>query len=266
MKARKRFGQHFLKDERVLNHIVSSARLQETDTVIEIGPGRGALTTYLAAAVDHLFAVEIDRDLVPMLKVSFPNATIINEDILRADLSALLPQETRGVRLVGNLPYNISSPLILKLADLVREHPGFMADSHFMLQKEMAERLAAVPGSKAWGRLSVMAQVFFEIDLLFDVGPESFSPPPKVMSSVIRIMPRPSLLIDEDRLALLDRILKTAFAARRKRLANALKSLDVPWDEVSDESLNPDMRADDVSLVAFIRLAEVLSASSEEKE
>jgi 16S rRNA (adenine1518-N6/adenine1519-N6)-dimethyltransferase len=156
-----------------------------------------------------------------------------------------------GWRVVGNLPYNISSPLLMQLVDHVLAEPMNVADMHFMLQKEMAERLSAVPGSKAWGRLSVMTQVTLDVQYLFDVPPESFRPPPKVDSSIIRLTPKKDLTLAVTRKSL-DQVLRLAFAGRRKRMSNALKTLNLDWQKLS---VDPGLRADDVSIENFLIIA-----------
>ena len=224
MRPRKRFGQHFLHDQGVLQGMADAIRLKTGDRVMEIGPGQGALTDYLYADEGlHYVAVEIDRDLAPLLPASYPNIQVINKDILRVDLSEVFA----------------------------------IADMHFMLQKEMASRLCAVPGTKAWGRLSVMIQVTARVDYLFDVGPESFSPPPKVDSSVIRITPLADAHLPVARQSL-DQVLRMAFSARRKRLSNALKNLELNWAELN---VDPGLRADDVTVEQFIELAQWASAN-----
>ena len=194
MRPRKRFGQHFLHDARILQGIASAMALQPGQQVFEIGPGQGALTEYLFDQhLDRYLAVEIDRDLAPLLPPKFPGIEVLEQDILRADFATLLNASDSGGcgwRVVGNLPYNISSPLLMQLVDFVLDRPANIVDMHFMLQKEMAERLSAVPGSKAWGRLSVMTQVTLDVQYLFDVPPESFRPPPKVDSLIIRLTPK----------------------------------------------------------------------------
>lgn len=225
--------------------------LKPKDRLLEIGPGQGALTEYLIGQTSQLTAVEIDRDLIPFLQARFPSLTLINADVLSLDLGDVVDHDS--TRVVGNLPYNISSPLLIQLAALVREHPGKMQDGHFMLQREMAQRLAASPGSKAWGRLSVMMQLSFDVEHLFDIPPESFTPPPKVWSSVLRLLPKAApLLKTKDEVANLDTLLRLAFSGRRKRLANALKTLPIDWESTR---LDPNVRADDVSLEAFVALA-----------
>lgn len=254
MRARKRFGQHFLSDQQVLQQITHAVALRQGQFVLEIGPGTGALTEYLiAAAKTDYTAIEIDRDLVPQLHKQFPALRIINADVLDVDLETLLiPTDGDGWRVVGNLPYNISSPLILKFILHSHMAPGCIRDMHFMLQKEMADRLGAQPGSKAWGRLSVMVQVFAEVDGLFDVPPSSFTPPPKVDSAVVRIMPRQQMALPVP-LETLDHVLRLAFSARRKRLSNALKTLNIDWSAVQAE---PQWRADDVGVSEFLQIAQ----------
>ena len=173
MRPRKRFGQHFLHDQCVLQGMADAIRLKTGDRVLEIGPGQGALTDYLYADEGmHYLAIEIDRDLAPLLPGRYPNIQVINQDVLRVDLNDVFagnaPADGPPWRVVGNLPYNISSPLIIKLIDHVLASPGTIGDMHFMLQKEMASRLSAIPGTKAWGRLSVMIQVTARVDYLFD--------------------------------------------------------------------------------------------------
>jgi 16S rRNA (adenine1518-N6/adenine1519-N6)-dimethyltransferase len=254
MRARKRFGQHFLHDQQVLRNIASAMSLRQNQRVFEIGPGQGALTEYLFDdGLTRYLAVEIDRDLAPLLGPKFPGIEVLQQDILKTDLGKILtPSEAQdGWRVVGNLPYNISSPLLMQLIDHVLACPNSVRDMHFMLQKEMAQRLTAVPGTKAWGRLSVMTQVTLDTDYLFDVPPESFRPPPKVDSAVIRLTPKPDCALPVRRKSL-DQVLRLAFAGRRKRLSNALKNLNLDWQQVP---VDPALRADDVTIEGFIALA-----------
>ena len=224
---------------------------------MEIGPGHGALTEYMWDTPARYVAVELDRDLIAPLQARYSKLEVLNEDILALDLDQVL-EPGQAWKIVGNLPYNISSPLILKFAEWVHTHPGRIADLHFMLQKEMAQRLAAQPGTKAWGRLSIATQLRFDMELLFDVPPESFAPPPKVNSSILRMMPKAEIAeFDADQL---DQVVRTAFSARRKRLANALKNFAFDWDRLS---LDPDMRADDVSVEQFLELARQVESSDD---
>ncbi|MFV2089177.1 MAG: 16S rRNA (adenine(1518)-N(6)/adenine(1519)-N(6))-dimethyltransferase RsmA [Pseudomonadales bacterium] len=246
-RARKRFGQHYLADEAVLQRIADVVRARETDRLLEIGPGTGALTSYLFGSTARYLAVELDRDLIDPLKVRFPGLELVSADILKVDLDALL--EPPGWRVVGNLPYNISSPLLIKLFG----HLDRIEDAHFMFQKELGARLAATPGTKSWGRLGVVTQYFCLVEPLFDVPPEAFLPPPKVHSQLVRLTPRPELAaVDLERF---NKVLRFAFSARRKRIANALKTLRVDWARVS---VNQGARADDISVEEFISLANAL--------
>jgi 16S rRNA (adenine1518-N6/adenine1519-N6)-dimethyltransferase len=265
MRPRKRFGQHFLHDTAILQAIADAMALAPQQRVFEIGPGQGALTQYLHRPdLQRYLAVEIDRDLAPLLQAKFPGIEVLQQDILRTDMVAVLgkdaqPTQTdeQGWRVVGNLPYNISSPLLMQLIDVVLAQPHSIKDMHFMLQKEMAERLSAVPGSKAWGRLSVMTQVTLDVQYLFDVPPESFRPPPKVDSSVIRLIPKHQLALPVTRKSL-DQVLRLAFAGRRKRMSNALKSLALDWQQLP---VDPALRADDVTIEAFLAIAAVVEGS-----
>jgi len=245
--ARKRFGQHFLVDEGVLQRIADLVHVRPGDRLLEIGPGQGALTRYLYGQTDTYVAVELDRDLIAPLKASFPRLDLVSADILRVDLDSLL--EPPGWRVVGNLPYNISSPLLIKLFG-VRSR---IADMHFMFQRELGARLAADPGSKSWGRLGVLTQYYCEVEQLLDVPPEAFSPPPKVHSCLIRLVPRKDPEpVDPDRL---QRVLQLAFSSRRKRIANGLKTLRLDWGRAA---VDPDARPDVLSVADFVRLANAI--------
>ena len=231
----------------------SAVSLSGSDHVFEIGPGQGALTDVLFQQIDqagHYLAVEIDRDLVPWLQARYADLQLINADILKLDLSSTMGTSTCW-RVVGNLPYNVSSAILMKLTEQALAQAGCIQDIHVMVQKEMAQRVAASPGSKAWGRLSVMVQLVWRVEYLFDVGPESFSPPPKVDSSVLRLLPL-ATAPDTELVKRVDRVVRLAFAARRKRLSNALKSLNIDW---SSCSVDPQVRADDVTIEEFVELS-----------
>ena len=251
VKARKRFGQHFLSDQGVLNAMATTIALRDGDAVLEIGPGRGALTDVLMGVGERYAAVELDRDLAPVLRARYPQLQLVSEDILKTDLQALTTGR-EGWRVVGNLPYNISSPLIMRFAHFCHAQPGRVADLHFMLQLEMAQRLAAELGTKAWGRLGVMTQLLFDVELLFEVEPSSFTPPPKVMSAVVRLLPR-AVEIDGETMTALDRVLRVAFAGRRKTLTNALRTLELDWARLP---IDPSLRAERVDVAGFIAIAE----------
>ena len=225
--------------------LVDCLGLRAKDALLEIGPGRGALTRCLHDSVERYAAIEIDRDLIPGLRSRFPGIELFNADALTFDFSAHC--KGRPWRLVGNLPYNIASALLFRLIASA-EH---IQDMHFMLQREVAERLAAEPGTKARGRLSVGIQHRFAVEALFDVPPESFAPPPKVFSTVVRLMPRPAAAEDAvpERL---EAVVRLAFASRRKRLGNALKPLGLDWTALGiDERLRPA----DLSVAEFVAIA-----------
>jgi 16S rRNA (adenine1518-N6/adenine1519-N6)-dimethyltransferase len=251
LRARKRFGQHFLTDPGVLQRMVRCIQPGTDDLLLEIGPGHGALTEYLAGTTARYVAVEIDRDLVPLLRARFQGLEVIADDVLRLDLDCVFAPGERW-RVVGNLPYNISTPLLVKLLG----HLDSIRDMHFMLQREVAARLAAAPGSKAWGRITVLTQYHCMVEPLFDVAPESFQPPPRVWSAVVRLTPRAQPL-PLRRAGDLDRVLRQAFGQRRKRLGNALQSLALDWAQAG---VDPGRRADDLSVADFVALANALHA------
>ncbi|MDR3298905.1 MAG: 16S rRNA (adenine(1518)-N(6)/adenine(1519)-N(6))-dimethyltransferase RsmA [Candidatus Accumulibacter sp.] len=249
--ARKRFGQHFLIDTRVIGAIVAAVAPRRDDLVVEIGPGPGALTAPLLQKLDHLHAVEIDRDIVARLQQRFPadKLSIHAGDALAFDFGGLAAVG-RKLRVLGNLPYNISTPLLFHLAQFA----DCVHDMHFMLQKEVVERLVAEPDSADYGRLSVMLQYRFVMDWLFDVPPESFKPAPKVDSAVVRLIPRcPDELTarDETRFAAL---VAAAFSQRRKMLRNTLK--DIVDDTLFTRlGIAPSARAETLSVADYVRLS-----------
>lgn len=247
---RKRFGQNFLRDERVIDAIVSAIAPRPDQHLVEIGPGQGALTRHLLPRCHLLDVVELDRDLVVCLKESFGewgNLRIHAGDALRFDFASLSGGEK--LRIVGNLPYNISTPLLFHLF----EQAVVIADMHFMLQKEVVERLCATPGGKDYGRLSIMAQYHCEVESVMDVYPESFYPPPKVISSVVRLIPHSFPPVDVETSAL-NRVVQAAFAQRRKTLRNALSHL-FREDELRALSIDPRTRAENLTLEDYARLA-----------
>ncbi len=215
--------------------------------MLEIGPGPGALTDYLYGETARYLAVELDRDLIAPLRARFADLELISADILKVDLDEILSPP--GWRLVGNLPYNISSPLLLKLF----RHLPRIRDMHFMFQRELGERIGASPGSKNWGRLGVLTQYYCEVESLFDVPPDAFSPPPKVHSQVVRLLPRQTLR--PVNMEAFSRVLQLAFSSRRKRIANGLKELNVDWQQSGvDQNARPDV----LELDDFLRLADAV--------
>lgn len=218
---------------------------------MEIGPGRGALTVGIAAQSGTLAAVEIDRDLASALGARLPQVDILCADALKIDLANLL-KEGEATKVVGNLPYNIASALLDRLFVLTDR----IADMHFMLQAELADRLTATPGSKSYGRLSVLAQHFCRIEQLFAVAAESFAPPPRVRSAFVRLVPRAT---EPCHLPALRQVLRTAFAGRRKVLRNALESLAVDWAALGIDS---QQRAEDLSVADFVAIANHVQAQN----
>ena len=250
--ARKRFGQNFLVDRGIISAIVSTIHPQRGDIVVEIGPGLGAITTPLLDRLDHLHVVEIDRDLITRLRKEYlPERMTIHEgDALAFDFASI----GKDLRLVGNLPYNISTPLLFHLAEYV----GIVRDMHFMLQKEVVERMVAEPGSSEFGRLSVMLQYRFVIDRLLDVPPEAFNPAPRVHSAVVRLIPRAPAELSARDASQFATLVAAAFAQRRKMLRNSLRSL---FDDARLTALGvaPTCRAEDLSVADYIRLANSLA-------
>lgn len=252
---RKRFGQHFLSDQAVIQHIIAALNPKSTDHLIEIGPGQGALTLPLLKQVKELEVVELDRDLIPELKLRTLRVgkLIIHEaDALTFDFAAC-KQDARKLRIFGNLPYNISTPLIFHLLTAT----SAISDMVFMLQKEVAERLASPPKGEHYGRLSVMVQYHAQVDLLFNVPPQAFFPPPKVESSVIRMTPFTSPPYPVHNYDLFAEIVKTAFGQRRKTLRNSLKRMitDEQWRHIQIAS---DLRAEDLGVADFVAMSNVL--------
>ncbi len=251
-RPRKRFGQNFLHDQSVIQRIVRAIAPAPGDHLVEIGPGQGALTLPLLRAAGKLDAVELDRDLIDHLQQLGANAgelQLHNADALKFDF-AQLAQDGRPLRLVGNLPYNISTPLLFHLLS----QRDVIQDMHFMLQKEVVERMAAAPGSKTYGRLSVMLQVYCRVEPLFAIGPGAFNPPPKVDSSVVRLTPHKTLpvaIADPEHFRL---IVTSAFAQRRKTLRNNLRGL---LDDAAIEAcgVDPGARAETLDIAAFACLA-----------
>ncbi|MGB4063827.1 MAG: 16S rRNA (adenine(1518)-N(6)/adenine(1519)-N(6))-dimethyltransferase RsmA [Azonexus sp.] len=253
--ARKRFGQNFLVDHGVIAAIVSAINPKRDDVVVEIGPGLGAITEPLMQRVDHLHVVEIDRDLIARLKKQHtPERMTIHEgDALAFDFARI----GKNLRLVGNLPYNISTPLLFHLADYV----DVLHDMHFMLQKEVVERMVAEPGTADFGRMSVMLQYRFYLEWLIDVPPESFDPPPKVQSAVVRLIPKPVSELTAKSQEKLSQVVLTAFSQRRKMLRNTMKGMlsDAGFAELG---IAPTLRPEDVSVEDYVRIANYLTAGA----
>lgn len=249
--ARKRFGQNFLRDTTIINNILAYAHPQAGEHWVEIGPGLGALTKPLLDRGARLDVVELDRDLVAHLQKQFADhndLTIHSADALTFDFKSL----ARGgekLRVIGNLPYNISTPLMFHLL----ENSACIDDMHFMLQKEVVDRICAEPGSKKYGRLSVMMQYFCDTDWLFDVPPESFDPIPKVMSAILKLTPhdQPPVIINDYND--FNRLVAQAFSQRRKTIRNSLRTL-IDEAHIIELGIDPNLRAESLSLEQFALL------------
>jgi 16S rRNA (adenine1518-N6/adenine1519-N6)-dimethyltransferase len=251
-KARKRFGQNFLHDHNIIYTIIAHIQARENQHWVEIGPGQGALTAPLLAQNVQLDVVELDRDLVELLQRKFsqqPKLKIHSADALNFDFAALA-QSDEKLHIIGNLPYNISTPLMFHLL----ESCDCIADMHFMLQKEVVDRICATPGSKQYGRLSVMMQYYCQGECLFEVPPESFEPIPQVMSAIIRLIPhlQPPVIVTS--VESLNQVVTQAFSQRRKTIRNSLKNL-LTEEQIAGLGINPSVRAETLSLEEFATLS-----------
>ncbi|KEI72817.1 16S rRNA (adenine(1518)-N(6)/adenine(1519)-N(6))-dimethyltransferase RsmA [Endozoicomonas elysicola] len=255
-KARKRFGQNFLHDHGVINEIIASIHPKQGEHLVEIGPGQGALTAGILERAGELDVVELDRDLIPTLLLRFglnQNFRIHEADALKFDFSSIKNDE-RPLRVIGNLPYNISTPLIFHLLSF----ESMIKDMHFMLQKEVVQRLAAKPGEKHYGRLGIMAQYYCKVDYLFTVGPGAFKPAPKVDSAIVRMTPHgelPHPCKDVEKLSL---IVRDAFSQRRKTIRNTLKQ-HLKVEELEALTIDPSARPEVLPLADFVRIADYLT-------
>lgn len=255
-RPRKRFGQNFLQDSNIIDQIVGAISPQFTDTMVEIGPGMGAITEHLVDQVQQLAVVELDRDLIPNLRISFAtrkNFHIYEGDALKFNYGQL-PQELHceQIRVVGNLPYNISTPLLfhlLSFSDMVK-------DMHFMLQKEVVERMAAAVGDSAYGRLGIMIQYHCKVEPLFTVPPQAFNPPPKVESAIVRLVPHQTKPVTTQSPKQLNKIVTAAFNQRRKTVRNALKAFA---DDalLSQAEIDPNQRPEQISLAQYATLTDL---------
>ena len=271
--ARKRFGQHFLHDPGILRRIVEAIAPQPGDRLVEIGPGEGALTLPLLRACKRLTAIELDRDLIAALGErarGIGELEIIGADVLTVDFGKLAggvplriepsrpsmasgPDALALLRIAGNLPYNISTPILFHCLD----HAAAIRDMHFMLQKEVVERMGAAPGSKIYGRLSVMLQLRCTVEPLFKVPPGAFRPPPKVDSAVVRLVPLPMGSLADVAAERIDRVVRAAFGQRRKTLANALRGVATPA-QIAAAGIDPKARAEQLAPAMFVALARLL--------
>ena len=257
-RPRKRFGQHFLHDPGVIDAIVQAIDPQPGDTIVEIGPGQGAITEPLARKAGQLHCIELDRDLAAALRRRFSatdKIAIHEADALSFDFCEL----GDSLRIVGNLPYNISTPLLFHMIDCC----DCIADMHFMLQKEVVDRMTAGPGSKAYGRLGIMLGCHLRAEALFDVDPQCFDPPPAVVSAVVRLTPLGSARPTIDDEKLLGRLVATAFSQRRKTVRNAVKTL-LGEDELRSFGVDPGLRPESLAIADYVALANYLSRRGDE--
>jgi len=257
-RPRKRFGQHFLHDRNILDKMIAAIHPEPGQQFIEIGPGRGAMTGLLIESIDTLHVIEIDRDLAAELPnlIASPKLTIHVADALSFDFDKLRPKSPAPLRLAGNLPYNISTPLLFHILG----YDELFTDIHVMLQKEVAQRIAAEPGSRTYGRLSVAMAARCEIETLFHIKPGSFTPPPRVDSSFIRLRPDTSKRSRILRQDAFDHVVRQAFGQRRKRLSNSLGDL-LTATQIESVDVDPGIRAEQLTVEKFIALGNLYAAT-----
>lgn len=255
---KKQFGQHFLHDPGIIRRIVQAVAPKPGQRLVEIGPGEGAITLPLLREHGRMTVIELDRDLIPRIQAAAAahgTLDVINADVLTVDFTALAQEQP--LRLVGNLPYNISSPILFHCID----HSEAIIDMHFMLQKEVVDRMAAPPGSKVYGRLSVMLQLGCTVQPLFHVPPGAFNPPPKVDSAVVRLIPlTPAQRHDADP-KLVATVVRHAFGQRRKTLSNALGGIATA-DQIRAAGIDPKERAEQLAPMEFVNIAKVIAAAT----
>jgi 16S rRNA (adenine1518-N6/adenine1519-N6)-dimethyltransferase len=267
--AKKSLGQHFLHERGIVDKLVLAIDPRPGDRIVEIGPGQGALTFPLLDRHGALTAIEFDRDLLgPLTAAAKAHGTLalINADVMNIDFTELAGEPAAGnppagdgrIRLVGNLPYNLSSPILFHALD----HAVAVRDMHFMLQKEVVDRMAAGPGSKVYGRLSVMLQAYCAVTALFMVPPGAFRPPPKVDSAVVRLVPRPREQVGIDDPRRFADVVRAAFGQRRKTLRNALGKI-CTLDQIIAADIDPQQRAEQLAVADFVRLANLATAAAE---
>ncbi len=252
--ARKRFGQNFLIDQQVIARIISTINPQPDELMVEIGPGQAALTLPLLKSGVDLHLVEIDRDLAETLRqrlLLYPKGQLHIADALRLDFAELL--QGRPFRLVGNLPYNISTPLLFH----VLQWQSRIIDMHFMLQKELVDRMCSSPGSKAWGRLAIMVQYHCEVVRMFDVPPTAFSPAPRVHSSIVRLVPHAHPPVDIVSMANFQKLVTQVFNHRRKTLRNCLKGM-LEAEQIEFLGIDPGLRPEMLDLATFAALSRLM--------
>jgi 16S rRNA (adenine1518-N6/adenine1519-N6)-dimethyltransferase len=247
IKAKKKFGQNFLSDQSVVKEILNYLKPLGQDKVLEIGPGMGAITIPLLSELNHISVIEIDPDMINYLQKKIPESKInfINRDVLSINNKELKVYE----RIIGNLPYYISTEILIKMIDIVDS----LNDIHFMFQKEVAERITAKPKSKNFGRLSVLIQYFFEAEILFDISANSFSPPPKIQSSFIKLIPKKKEGLKFKNFNNFKKVIKTAFQFKRKTLKNNFKDI-LGEDNFNSIGINSQKRAEMLSIDDFVNI------------
>lgn len=257
-KAKKRFGQNFLTDQNILQQIFNSLNVTDDDIVLEIGPGLGALTNFLQQRSQHLYVVEIDRDLMSKLQDKFDkcsNFTLYNQDILKFSLEENIfthLNHFEKLKVVGNIPYNISTPILFKFFSVLEK----ISDISFMVQEEVANRLASPPGSKNYGRLSVMAQYFCKVEKLIDVDKCCFSPPPKVQSAFIRLTPHSAKPVVAKDYIKFTKLVALAFTKRRKTIANIFKNI-ISSGDLQKLNIKPTLRPENLTVSDFVRISDI---------
>lgn len=255
--ARKRFGQNFLHDQGVMQRIIDAIHPVNEDHLLEIGPGQGALTRPLADSGARLDCVELDRDLADFLQKQFSgrdNVTIIQQDVLKFDLASLVDGEEPVLRVIGNLPYNISTPVMFHL---LKRH-SLIRDMVFMLQLEVVQRLAAKPGDKNYGRLGLMTQYYCDVQHLFNVPSAAFTPRPKVSSAIVRLVPHQQFPVAARDVGCLQVVIRTAFNQRRKTLKNSLKAI-ISEERLMSLPLEMGQRPENLSLEDYVLISDALS-------
>jgi 16S rRNA (adenine1518-N6/adenine1519-N6)-dimethyltransferase len=256
---KKQFGQHFLHDPGLIRRIVQAIAPKPGERLVEIGPGEGAITLPLLREHGRLTVIELDRDLIPRIQAAardLGELEVIHADVLTVDFTQIAAGG--NLRLVGNLPYNISSPILFHCLD----HAAAITDMHFMLQKEVVDRMAADPGSKVYGRLSVMLQLYCTVEPLLKVPPGAFNPPPKVDSAVVRLTPLPAERRHDADPALVERVVRHAFGQRRKTLSNALHGVATS-EQIRAAGIDPKERAEQLAPLEFVAIAKVVAAGTD---
>jgi len=261
--AKKRFGQNFLVDKNIIQRIVDSIHPEDNNLMIEIGPGLGAMTKPVIEKLKHLHVIELDHDILPKLMINLGSQThklsVHEVDVLKFDFLSFHQQQTlnQKLRVIGNLPYNISTPVLFHLL----KNRSIIADMHFMLQKEVVDRIAAAPGNGTYGRLSVMIQAYFKVTPLFTVSPFAFSPSPKVDSAILRLIPDTQHSKNIPDFTQFETLIRAAFSQRRKTLRNTLKKL-CTIKQIEAANLNSSQRAEELSVADFVRLNKIIASTA----